>query len=364
MSLLELRIMTNRRNVIVTAVICLALLGYVDWITGPNVAFTCFYLIPVCLLTWFAGQRIGYFVSAIHALVWLGIDAETIGMQSPLVYWNLLVRFVTFAVVVWLIHLTRNLTAEIESLVKDKTMGLQRELDAQAAASEAIQKLAHEVSTAEEAERRRLAQELHDALGQSLAMLKLRLESLRGDLPEGDASRQLGDSVQLLGDIIHSSRTLTFELHPAMLEQLGLTATLRNYAQQLATQTKASVRVVDLGPEVHLPSAAAAFLFRATKELLTNAFKHGLAHDILIQIRRQPDLIRIVVNDDGRGFQTDFSTGPGIGLAWIRERMRSFGGVLDIESEVGQGARVTLDLPVHSETFQTGSRVYGHNPVG
>ena len=115
--------------------------------------------------------------------MWLAIDADTIGILSPLVYWNAVVRFATFAVIVWLVHLCKNLTAEIEKLIRDKTEVLQREVESKAAAADAIRRLANEVSSAEEAERRRLGQELHDSLGQSLSLLKLRLELLCAEMP-------------------------------------------------------------------------------------------------------------------------------------------------------------------------------------
>lgn len=361
----ELKILSGRRRVITTAIVCLALLGYVDWITGPNVAITCFYLIPVCLLTWFAGRQIGYLASAIQALIWLGIDAGTMGFSSPLVYWNAVVRFITFAVIVWLVYLCKNLMGEIEKLVKDKTEGLQREVEARAKAAEAIRRLANEVSAAEDAERRRLGQELHDSLGQSLTLLKLRLESLCAELPASDHnSREFRDAVNYLGQIIQSSRTLTFELHPSMLDQLGLTVTLKHYAEQVSAQTRAAIRVVDMGPAMTLPAPVASFLFRAAKELLTNALKHGKARDLIIQIRRHHRHVRIVVNDDGRGFSMEPAHEGGIGLAWIKERLRSLGGSMDIESTGGQGARVTLDLPIQISQALTGEVPHGQPALG
>ena len=94
-------------------------------------------------------------------------------------------------------------------------------------------------------------------------------------------------SLTFLGEIIQSSRTLTFELHPSMLDQLGLTVTLRHYAEQVAAQTRAAIRVVDFGPDMMLPAPVASFLFRAAKELLTNSLKHGQARDLLVQVRRR-----------------------------------------------------------------------------
>jgi signal transduction histidine kinase len=155
---------------------------------------------------------------------------------------------------------------------------------------------------------------------------------------------------------------MTFQLHPSMLDQLGLTETLQHYADLLSKQTKAQIRIADFGPPMTLPAPVTSFLFRAVKELITNALKHGPAIDILVQIRRQPGDIRIVVNDDGKGFTLAADSDAkrtGLGLAWIRERLRSLGGSLDIESSPGQGARVTINLPVKSTAPEPGAPAHG-----
>jgi len=339
-------LLAHRGRIVAVAIACLAMLGYVDWLTGPNVAITCFYLIPVCLLTWFVGRGVGYSASALQALVWLAIDIETIGWH-PILPWNAVVRFVTFAAVVWLVYLCKNLMGEVEKLVRDKTEVLQREVESRAASAEAIRRLANELSAAEDVERRRLGQELHDSLGQSLSLLKLRLESLRADLPpENSHRRDLEESLALLTSTIQDSRTLTFELYPSMLDQLGLSETLQHYASELGRKAKATIRVVDFGTAMTLPAPIGSFLFRAVKELITNALKHGPATEVVVQVRRDYENIRIVVSDDGKGFSDATNHKDGLGLAWMRERLRSFGGKLSVESSTGQGARVTIDLPV------------------
>ena len=237
----------------------------------------------------------------------------------------------------------------MERLATEKNDSLTREVQIRAASEEAIRHLANQLSAAEDVERRRLGQELHDSLGQSLTLLKLRLESLAAGMsPAQSKSAGMDESVTLLSSIINQARTLTFELYPTMLDQLGLTPALTHYARQLSDQTKARVHVSETGPDTPLRMSTAGFLFRAVKELINNALKHGLAREIVVQIRRTDDTIRIVITDDGNGFDPQKIARPGLGLAWIRERLHSLGGTLEIESAPTKGARLSIDLPLHA----------------
>jgi len=341
----------KRRFIIAIALICLALLAYVDWLTGPSVSVICFYLIPIFLLSWFGGWRLGLIVAGLHAATWLAIDYEWLPHHSAVIFWNAIVRFVTFAGVVWLVQLCKNLTGEVERLAIEKNDSLTREVQTRAASEEAIRHLANQLSAAEDVERRRLGQELHDSLGQSLTLLKLRLEGLAAGMSTAQSKNAgMDESVALLASIINQARTLTFELYPTMLDQLGLTAALTHYARQLAAQTKTNIHVSDSGPDTPLPMPTAGFLFRAVKELMSNALKHGLAREIVLQIRRSQGAVRIVVTDDGNGFDPQKIARPGLGLAWIRERVHSLGGTLDIDSAPAKGARLSIDLPLHARS--------------
>jgi two-component system sensor histidine kinase DegS len=164
--------------------------------------------------------------------------------------------------------------------------------------------------------------------------------------------------------VIQQARTLTFELYPSMLDQLGLPETLKHYARQMASHVKTPIEVSDTGPELRLPDSLNCFLFRAAKELINNALKHGHASEIVVQVRRRPTDIRMLVSDDGRGFQPVGTVGPGLGLPWIRERVRCFGGTLDIESAPNRGTQVVIDLPVRARTPETEKEYHGEAVAG
>ncbi|HEY4330286.1 MAG TPA: sensor histidine kinase [Phycisphaerae bacterium] len=340
------------RKTIVLGIVVLVLLGYADVSAGPSLKLTCFYLIPAFLLTWFLGRRWGYAVAVVYALVSLAADVHgTNGSLSILLFWNAAVRFATFVVVTVMFDLCRNLTREIERLVEAKTSSLQREVKLRKDAEESIHQLASQLSAAEDAQRRRLGHDLHDTLSQNLSVLKLQLEEIMGELPADSAAQnRLGGSLSLLDALIQETRTLTFELYPSMLDDLGLVATLRRYAEQLESQTAVGVIISESEARQDLPSPVRAFLFRAVKELITNAIKHGKAREILVHIRWREQGVRIVVDDDGTGCAPSHPLNPenrtGIGLVAIAERLRFFGGTLQIESAQQQGFRALVDLPL------------------
>src|SRR5437868_2381562 len=106
MSIFSSSLRAKRWRVFIFAGICLALLAYIDYFTGPSVSVTCFYLIPVFFLSWYGGWRVGLLVALLHASVWYIIDRTWLPDHSPIViYWNFAVRFITFAAVVGLVHM-------------------------------------------------------------------------------------------------------------------------------------------------------------------------------------------------------------------------------------------------------------------
>jgi signal transduction histidine kinase len=352
--LAQFAILGSPRGTIIFGVVLLALLGYADVIAGPSLKLTCFYLIPAFLFTWFMGRRWGYAVATVYAVVSLAADVHgATHPLSPLLFWNAAVRLATFVAVTVMVDLCRNLTKEIEDLVEAKTMSLQREIRLRKESEEAIHQLASQLSAAEDAQRRQLGHDLHDTLSQNLTVLKLQLEEVLRERPDDSGIQdRLESSLSLLGALIHQTRTLTFELYPSMLDDLGLVTTLRRYAEQLESQTTIRIIVSESDTQRELPSPISTFLFRAAKELITNAIKHGKAREILVHIRWRENGIRIVVDDDGTGFDPVQALGPerrtGIGLASISERLRFFGGTLRIESVDLQGSRALLDLPLQN----------------
>jgi PAS domain S-box-containing protein len=217
-----------------------------------------------------------------------------------------------------------------------------------------LRKLAGRLSAAEDAERRRVAQDIHDSIGQTLSVVKLNLESAaRGSAGRRAEPGSLARSLELLDDLIEQTRSLTFDLYPAMLDDLGLLPTLRWFGEQFRARTGIGVTVTDNGRVPPLPTAVANYLFRAVKELLANAAKHGQAREALVAVHGREDGLRIVVADDGCGFEPTAALAPGrrrgLGLAGIRERVVSLGGRFFVESCPGQGTEVILEVPLERQ---------------
>jgi signal transduction histidine kinase len=184
-----------------------------------------------------------------------------------------------------------------------------------------------------------------------LGVVKLNLETAVVESPtETRLHERLVDLVKITDSLIHQTRNMTFDLHPSMLEDLGLVSTLKTFADEFHRRTMAAVIVSEVGERRKIPNSLASYLFRATKELVSNSVKHGNAQEVLVTVHWTDTLIRIVADDDGRGFDTVAALAPGarrgLGLPGINERLTSLGGTLRLESQPGQGARIIMESPI------------------
>ena len=207
---------------------------------------------------------------------------------------------------------------------------------------ESEQQLQAQLAAAEDLERRRLARDLHDSIGQTLSALKMELARLGDD--------RLGPSMGLVDQVIAQTRTLTFDLYPPMLDDLGLVPTLESYVEQWSHRHGVQTTVSETGGRRPLPGTVTNYLFRAIKELLSNVAKHARAAQVLVAIHWQSGAVRVAVDDDGTGFDPDVALAPqhrrGLGLADMRERVRLLGGRLLIEASPGRGSQIVVELPV------------------
>lgn len=348
-----------RWGVFLLAAFILALVGYTDYITGPEVHFAIFYFLPVFVYSWFFGRRVGYAASLACSAVWLltGVLNKEIRFDAWFLYWNLGVRQTSFMVVAWLVDGQRRLGRKIDDLVDEQTAKLRTEVDERKRAEDATHQLADQLSQVEHHERRRMAHDIHDTLGQTLTVLKMNLQATLERTTDLEQIRRLSESLALIENMIKQTRTLIFELYPAMLEHLGLVPTIRKHAESFKAQTGIPITVSEMGTPLPLANHALNYLFRATKELINNAAKHGQALEIMVAVHwrpggggtnGEPSGVRIVVDDDGSGFEVEKALAPnltrGLGLASIAERLMSLGGKMDIESAPGKGTRCILEL--------------------
>ena len=140
-------------------------------------------------------------------------------------------------------------------------------------------------------------------------------------------------------------RNFIFELRPMMLDDLGLIPTIRRYADTFKEQTGLEVNVTVSGNERRLESYLEVMVFRAIQELLGNAARHSQATLLKINVDLTDDLIRVGVDDNGKGFDVDTVQSQNLGLKLIRERTEMLGGTFEIDSAMGKGTRVMFSLP-------------------
>jgi signal transduction histidine kinase len=215
---------------------------------------------------------------------------------------------------------------------------------------ESLRSLAREVSRAEERERRRIAQHLHDQLGQSLVALKLKLEILRQSPESDDAAGRWDPVFEQVDEAIEETRTMTFELCPPILYDLGLEAALEWLVTEMSAHNDIEMEVSADGGSSALDDESRSFLFQAARELLTNAIRHAQPQSIVLDVRHGEGEIIIRVKDDGIGIELDqlgsrWSSGSGFGLFNLKERLNHLGGRLQFTSGAGIGTEVLLALP-------------------
>ena len=215
-----------------------------------------------------------------------------------------------------------------------------------------IRVYARRLSTAEEIERRRLARELHDRVGQNLAAISINLNYARDHLQlagGGRTARRLDDAIAQIGEISACIRDVMCELRPPVLDDYGLVAALRWYAQQVATRWSLDVQVVERRPWPRLSGDREMVLFRIVQEALLNVAQHAQATTVRITADLRPATAVLTIADDGQGFDTA-SVGQarkrsGWGLVTMRERAEGVGATLRIDSSPGAGTHVVVRMP-------------------
>jgi PAS domain S-box-containing protein len=214
-----------------------------------------------------------------------------------------------------------------------------------------LQVLVSELSLTEERERRRLATDLHDHIGQALAISKIKLGVLQKSLPTESMAKPVGEVRELIEKMIQDTRSLTFELSLPVLYELGFEAAVEWFAKYVRSNHGIQVDVQKDMKPIPMDDEIKVLLFRFVRELMMNVVKHAQARRARVIISRAGEEVNIKVEDDGVGFgpkaqyQTISSNG-GFGLFSIRERLHYLGGRLEVESTDIEGTRVTLMVPL------------------
>jgi PAS domain S-box-containing protein len=230
---------------------------------------------------------------------------------------------------------------ELEQEISERTKIEKKLLDYQ----KQLQSLTSQISLIEENEKRRIASELHDCLGQNLALTKIKLGQLNKSAPSGEFKNDIREILLIIEQAITETRTLTFELSPPILYELGLSQAIRWLIDQFREKHGLEIYLKDDGHEKPFENSIRLFLFQAVRELLVNTVKHAKADSARIEMRKDNNNLQITVEDNGIGFPESSVKYNGYGLFNIRERMNHISGHFEIISRPGRGTRVILLAP-------------------
>ncbi len=201
--------------------------------------------------------------------------------------------------------------------------------------------------TAHEDERRRIARELHDDVSQRLARLSMDAVTLRSRGESDDLSDELASLQSGIAGVSKDLHDMSYRLHPSLLDDLGVSAALREECRQFDKHAGARIveRIEDVTEPV--PKDTALCIYRVGQEALRNAVRHAESEHIEVALRKEGEMLVLTVEDDGCGFSYSASEqGTGLGISSMTERARQLDGVFSINSSPGKGTRVTLELPL------------------
>jgi signal transduction histidine kinase len=234
------------------------------------------------------------------------------------------------------------------AIVEDVTARRETE-DKLKQAQAVLHELPSRLIQAQEQEKQRIARELHDDIGQRLSLLMVELEQVNRELPVFPIQNygEFAEILEGMDEVTTDVHQLSHQLHSSKLQYLGLKAALRELCQQMAAQHEITIvqrveDVADLTPDVQL------CLYRVAQETLNNVVRHGATKTVNVRLTESRGTVRLKITDMGVGFDVR-RTGEGLGLASMRERLRSVNGTFSVRSAPGHGTQIVAEVPLTSE---------------
>jgi signal transduction histidine kinase len=243
---------------------------------------------------------------------------------------------------------------EILSVVRDVTEArraleeLHRNQVALEASHRQVQELAGRLIVAQEAERRHIARELHDDISQRLALLATELDRLGHSASSKETTRQLEHLSRLTAEIASGVHRLSYRLHPALLEAIGLAAAIEGFCRELSSRSAIEIEFSHQDVPMAVAPDVGLGLFRIVQEALHNVVKHSGANYAAVHLSGLGDRLELRIADEGVGFTVGHSQTAGLGLVSMRERVTLLNGELVIHSAPGAGTRIEVRAPLVS----------------
>lgn len=245
------------------------------------------------------------------------------------------------------------------------TLQMERELEHRLSenlsARNDLQELSARLVRAQEIERRSLARELHDEIGQSLSAILMEAEGAECAEEQPRRREHLASIRKLAEKTVAEVRDLALLLRPSMLDDLGLVPALNWHAREMTKRTGLNVLIRTEGADADLPEEHKTCIYRFVQEAVNNSARHANARTVEVVVRREPDRVFFTVRDDGSGFDTHYVRG--LGLLGMEERVRRLGGGFTIDSQAGRGTLVAAELPIIELPGRNGDDAHSH-PAG
>jgi signal transduction histidine kinase len=325
------------------------------------------FMLPIILSAYVGGLRPGLvstLLAAVCAVYFLIPPIHSFKIEKMSNLAQLVVLILIGAFVSVLNEALRRSYDDMEQRVAERTADLQRTVEqlqeemlkrqrAKEALRESEERLRHlssQLLTSQETERKRIAVELHDGLGQALIVSKMRLWAIECSLPAGESKKECGGLLTYLDEVIENVRRLSYDLMPLALQDLGLQAALLNLLDEFAKYTgiRLATDLDDIqalfSPERRL------IIYRIFQESLNNITKHAQATAVSVAMKREPNGVSFRLEDNGKGFDVpkvlaSDSKNRGLGLAAVEERVQMMGGSLQMWSQMGVGTRISFFIP-------------------
>jgi signal transduction histidine kinase len=239
-----------------------------------------------------------------------------------------------------------------------RMIGMVSDINDQKVAEEAMSSLSRKLIEAQETERARIARDLHDDIGQRLAVLSVMLDRIKEAAPN---SKSVHNGIQELRkqifEISGSIHTMSHELHSASLRHLELVKAMRGFCRELSQQRRVEITFVSDGVQGTMPQDISLCLFRVLQEALHNAIKHSGVRIFAVHLRGTPDEIQLTVGDSGIGFDPTAAINGGLGLTSMRERLKLVDGTLFIESRRDLGSTIRASVPLPAKPLAATPKV-------
>ncbi|MGZ5927729.1 MAG: GAF domain-containing sensor histidine kinase, partial [Rhizomicrobium sp.] len=229
---------------------------------------------------------------------------------------------------------------------------LKRESDRRAVVEAELSQVLRRTVLEQEAERQRIARELHDSLGQYLTVMQLDLDGIGRDSEASDSIRRRVDKLKsLTTDVGQEVNQLAWEIRPTALDDLGLQKAFQQFLEEWAERSTLAFDVHLALNDRRLPPAIETALYRVLQEAIRNVVKHADASKVGVILEASASEVRLIVEDDGKGFIWEAPEGaiaasPRLGLLGVRERLALVGGLLEVETAPGSGTTLLIHVPL------------------